>query len=135
MRIGTVVRVLAGDPLVHLEQVPVALADDVLAEAADGVGEVEVHAVLLRPDAAAGVDGPLGRPRGDVAGRQVAEARVQPLEVVVALVLGDLGRRARSSPACLGTHTRPSLRSDSDISVSFDWNSSDCGMHVGWICV
>jgi hypothetical protein len=30
---------------------------------------------------------------------------------------------------------RPSLRSDSDISVSFDWNSSDAGMHVGWICV
>jgi hypothetical protein len=30
---------------------------------------------------------------------------------------------------------RPSLRSDSDISVSFDWNSSLCGMHVGWIWV
>ena len=30
---------------------------------------------------------------------------------------------------------RPSLRSDSDISVSFDWNSSLAGMQVGWICV
>ena len=30
---------------------------------------------------------------------------------------------------------RPSLRSDSDISVSFDWNSSLSGMQVGWICV
>ena len=30
---------------------------------------------------------------------------------------------------------RPSLRSDSDISVSFDWKSSLAGMHVGWICV
>ena len=30
---------------------------------------------------------------------------------------------------------RPSLRSDSDISVSFDWNSSLAGMHVGWIWV
>ena len=30
---------------------------------------------------------------------------------------------------------RPSLRSDSDISVSFDWNSSLEGMHVGWIWV
>ena len=68
-------------------------------------------------------------------GRQVAEARVQPLEVVVALVLGDLVGGARRRPASFGTHTRPSLRSDSDISVSFDWNSSDCGMHVGWICV
>ena len=87
------------------------------------------------PDAAPGVDGPLGGPRGDVARREVAEARVQPLEVVVALVLGDLGRRARRRRPRFGTQTRPSLRSDSDISVSFDWNSSDCGMHVGWICV
>ena len=30
---------------------------------------------------------------------------------------------------------RPSLRSDSDISVSFDWNSSLAGMQVGWIWV
>ena len=30
---------------------------------------------------------------------------------------------------------RPSLRSDSLISVSFDWNSSLAGMHVGWIWV
>ena len=30
---------------------------------------------------------------------------------------------------------RPSLRSDSDIRVSFDWNSSLAGMHVGWIWV
>ena len=34
-----------------------------------------------------------------------------------------------------GTQTRPSLRNDSDISVSFDWKSSLAGMHVGWICV
>ena len=30
---------------------------------------------------------------------------------------------------------RPSLRSDSDISVSFDWKSSLVGMQVGWIWV
>ena len=30
---------------------------------------------------------------------------------------------------------RPSLRSDSDIKVSLDWNSSDAGMQVGWIWV
>ena len=42
---------------------------------------------------------------------------------------------ARLSPAFLGTQTLPSLRSDSDISVSFDWYSPLCGMHVGWICV
>ena len=30
---------------------------------------------------------------------------------------------------------RPSLRNDSDMRVSFDWNSSEAGMQVGWICV
>ena len=34
-----------------------------------------------------------------------------------------------------GTQMRPSLRSDSDMRVSFDWNSSAGGMHVGWIWV
>ncbi len=41
----------------------------------------------------------------------------------------------RLSSCSLGTQMRPSLRSDSDISVSFDWNSSAGGMQVGWICV
>ena len=39
------------------------------------------------------------------------------------------------SSAFFGTQMRPSLRSDSDISVSLDWKSSLAGMHVGWICV
>ena len=34
-----------------------------------------------------------------------------------------------------GTQIRPSLRSDSDISVSFDWWLPVTGMQVGWICV
>ena len=42
---------------------------------------------------------------------------------------------ARVSSGSLGTQTRPSLRSDSDISVNFDWKSSACGMHVGRIWV
>ena len=96
--------------------------------------EVEVHAVLQRADAAALVDLGLGGPGGDVAGHEVAERRVAALEVVVALRLGDLVG-GRGSSDFIGTQMRPSLRSDSDISVSFDWNSSLAGMHVGWICV
>ncbi len=42
---------------------------------------------------------------------------------------------ARGSPGSFGTQMRPSLRSDSDIRVSFDWNSPPAGMQVGWICV
>ena len=71
-----------------------------------------------RADAAALVADVLGGAGGDVAGHQVAERRVDPLQVVVALVLGDVARRARSSPPARGTQTRPSLRSDSLISVS-----------------
>jgi hypothetical protein len=59
---------------------------------------------------------------------------VLPLEVIVALGLGDL-RGRRVSPCFFGTQTRPSFLSDSLISVSFDWCSPLTGMHVGWICV
>ena len=34
-----------------------------------------------------------------------------------------------------GTQMRPSLRSDSLISVSFDWWAPETGMQVGWIWV
>ncbi len=84
--VGVVVR----DALVHVEEVAVALADDVLAEAADRVREVEVDAEARLADAAALVADLLGGARGDVARREVAERRVLPLEVVVALGLGDL---------------------------------------------
>ena len=100
-----------------------------------GLREVEVDAVLQRPDAAAGVDLALDRAGRDVAGDEVAERRVAPLEEVVALGLGDLLGRALCRRTPSGTQTLPSLRSDSLISVSFDWNSSVAGMHVGWICV
>ena len=39
------------------------------------------------------------------------------------------------SPLALGTQMRPSLRSDSLISVSLDWWSPVRGMQVGWIWV
>jgi hypothetical protein len=37
----------------------------------------------------------------------------------------------RASSFFFGTQMRPSLRSDSDISVSFDWYSPLTGMQVG----
>ena len=86
------VGVLSGDALVHLEQVTVALGDHAPAIARDGVAQIEVHAVASRPDAAPLVADVLGAPRRDVAWHQVAVARVQSLEVIVALCLGDLVR-------------------------------------------
>ncbi len=84
------VGVLAGDLLVHGEEVAVALLDRRLPQPLDGVGEVEVDAVLLGPHAAPLVDHRLGVAGGDVAGDEVAEARVLALQVVVPLGLGDL---------------------------------------------
>ena len=88
------VRVLRGDPLVHLEEVAVLLRDRPAAQPGDGVGEVEVDALAAGADAAALVADVLGGAGGDVAGHQVAEGGVDALQVVVALVLGDLGGRA-----------------------------------------
>ena len=84
------VRVLAGDALVHLEQVVVALADRVFAEPLHRIAEVEVHAVLQRADAAALVDLDLDGARCDVAGHEVAEGRIPALEEVVALLASGI---------------------------------------------
>ena len=56
----------------------------------DRVGEVEVDPEPTGTDAAALVADVLRRPGRDVARHQVAEGRVDPLQVVVALLLGDL---------------------------------------------
>ncbi len=87
------VRVLGGDPLVHLEEVAVLGLDGVPAQSADRVGEVQVHALAAGADAAALVADVLGGPGGDVARHQVAEGGVDPFQVVVPFLLGDLGRR------------------------------------------
>nr|BFE75348.1 hypothetical protein GCM10020092_086490 [Actinoplanes digitatis] len=96
------VRVLAGDALVHLEEVAVLGLDGLAAQPLDRVGEVEVDAEPAGADAAALVADVLGRAGRDVAGYQVAERRVDPLQVVVAVVLGDLGGRLAAVLAALG---------------------------------
>src|SRR6185436_4502817 len=87
------VRVLAGDALVHLEEVAVLCLDGRPAQPADRVREVQVDAEPAGADAAALVADVLRRARGDVTGDQVAERGVDPLEVVVPLVLTDVARR------------------------------------------
>ena len=99
------VRVLARDLQVHVEQVPVARLDDLLAQPVDRIGEVQVDAaahvarvaveVLLgdgRADTATLVAHVLRLAGRDVAWHQVAERRIDPLQVVVAVSLGDLPR-------------------------------------------
>ncbi len=84
------VRVLAGDALVHLEQVSVALLDDMLAEPLDGVAEIEVNRQSAFAHAPALVAHHFGVAGSYVARHQVAETRVAPLQVVIALRLRDL---------------------------------------------
>jgi hypothetical protein len=57
------VRILIRDPLVHVEQVAVALADGGFPEALDAVGKVEIDAQPAGPHPATVVAGFLGRPR------------------------------------------------------------------------
>ena len=99
------VGVFAGDVVIHVEQVAVALADGAFAQPADGVGEVEIDAASALADAAALVAHFLGRPRGDVARGEVAEAGILAFQIIIALVLGDLvgrpaGRRRPWAPRC-----------------------------------
>src|SRR6476661_3394406 len=90
------VGVLARDALVHVEQVAVLLGDGLGAHALQGVGEVEVDTAAevadLWADAAALVADVLRLPARDVAGDEVAEGGVDPLEVVVAVLLGNVAR-------------------------------------------
>ena len=133
MRIGTTVRVLAGDALVHLEEVAVALLDRVPPEPLDGVARSR--------DRRRSCSGPTPSPASTIrlAARETprregrgcrtpgTSARGSSRDRSSGILSG--GRGDRPDPS--GTQMRPSLRSDSDMSVSFDWNSSLAGMQVG----
>src|SRR5260221_14042899 len=87
--------VLPGNFLVHVEEVAVFFADLRLAHSANGIGEVEIDALAAGANAAAFVADFLGGTRGNVAGHEIAETWITPLEIIIALVLGDLARGAR----------------------------------------
>src|SRR6185436_6306750 len=73
----------------------VALFDDRTSEALDGIGKIEIHPASAGTDALPFVTRLLRRARSDVARREVPEARVFALEVIIALALRDLPRRTR----------------------------------------
>src|SRR5258706_9875223 len=87
--------VLPGNFLVHVEEVAVFLADLRLAHTANGIGEIEIDALAAWSDAAAFVANFLCGTRGNIAGHEIAETWVTPLEVIIAIFLGDLARGAR----------------------------------------
>ena len=89
------VRILAGDVLIHVEQVAIAGADLGLAKALNRGGEVEVDTKALAidhlADAAAFVADFLGGTGGDIARGEVAVARILTFEEIIAGVFGDFG--------------------------------------------
>ena len=97
---GLLVRVLTGDPVVHVEQVSVFVRYGFQAITGNGRSEVQVHAVLQRPDSTALVAHRLGIAGRYVPGHQVAEGRVLTLQVVVTFGLGDVGRGAGIVECC-----------------------------------
>ena len=89
------VTVFAGNLLVHLEQVAVLLLDGGAPHPLYRVAQIQVHRLPGSANAVTAVAHLLGGARGDIARHQVPERRVTLLQVVVALLLRDGGRRAR----------------------------------------
>src|ERR1051326_112552 len=89
------VPVLGCDLVVHIEQVSVLGGDAFLAVALDGVLEIEVDSVPGCTDSQALIAHLLRPPGCDVAGDKIAEGRIEPLKVVVALRFRDVARVAR----------------------------------------
>ena len=86
--------VLTGNPVVHIEQVPVLLGDGIHAVTGDGYLEVKEHTVLQWAYAPALVTHRFGITRRHVTWHQVSKGRVFAFQVVVAFSLGDLGGHA-----------------------------------------
>ena len=81
-----------GDLLVHVEEVAVTLLDDLLAQTLDGGLEVEEDGQTGLVHAEACVAALLGGTRRHVARHEVAEGRIAALQIVVAILLGDVRR-------------------------------------------
>ncbi len=87
----SLVGVIIGDHLVHVEEVAVAVADNVGTQTLDSIFEVEIYGVA-GTYTEAGVATFLGGTRCDVTGAEVTESRIAAFEIEVAVFVGDIGR-------------------------------------------
>src|SRR6266852_4336405 len=88
------VRILSRDVVIHLEEVPVALFNGGAPQSLDRVGKIEIDAAAACTDASSFVTDFLCRAGSDVAWSEISEARIFPLEVVIAFRFRDFQRRA-----------------------------------------
>ena len=87
------IRVLAGDLFIHVEEVAVAFADFVVAQTFDSVGEIKINTETARPNASPLIANLLRRARSDVARGEVAIAGILAFEEIIAVRLGNPARR------------------------------------------
>src|SRR5260221_10917953 len=82
--------IFPGDPLIYVEEVAVLLANGFQAEALNSISKIQIHTLPVRPDSTTFIAHFLGISRGDIAGYEIAETWVAVLQVVVALVFGNI---------------------------------------------
>ena len=87
----SLVGVVIGNHLIHVEEVSVAVADNVGSQTVDGILEVQINGVA-GSYTVAGVAAFLGCTRGDVAGAEVTEGGIAAFQIEVAVLVGDVGR-------------------------------------------
>ena len=88
------IRIFTRDSLIHVEEVAVAFGDHRLSEAPDGVAEIEANTPAVLTDSPALVHGLFGTTRRNIAGGEIAKARVDTLEVVVPVFFRNVFRSA-----------------------------------------
>ena len=85
-----VIRIHVGNLLIHLEKVAVTGFDDVLAQAGDRRLEIQEHGQSGLVHAEACIAAFFGGTRSHIARHEVTESRITALQVVVAILLGDI---------------------------------------------
>src|SRR5438105_11964096 len=81
--------VLGRDFLVDIEKISVTLADRLFAQPRDGVGKIEIDSTTAGSDTTTFITNFLGCARCDIARRQISEAGVFSLQVIIAIRLRD----------------------------------------------
>src|SRR6266550_6870647 len=84
-----VVGILGSDVVIHLEEVAVALLNGGASQSIDCVGKIEIDAPAAPSDASSFVTHFLCSAGSDITRSEISEARVFPLEVVIAFRFRD----------------------------------------------
>src|SRR6185437_4339406 len=90
---GCMAGIFPCDPLIHVEKVPITLADHVKPLLGDDVGEIQVHAVAAWSDAAVFVTHGFHGTGCNISWCEIAETWVSAFQKVVAFRSGNILRR------------------------------------------